>query len=93
MIYPADTSITEMSTFTLQLLAEEIEEELSRRHKKFVCDEMTKLWKAIEDFQKNEFAHAYITTTDGRTININTIGEVFDDDVGEGFSFGPWIAD
>lgn len=90
MILPADTSIKELSSTALNLLIEEATAELKARRKARVETEMTMLWKAIENFQKNGFEKCYLGTTDGLAIDVSTIGEIYNETFDCGFTFGPW---
>lgn len=90
MILPADTSIKELSSFSLNLLIEEATAELKARKLERVKDEMTRLWKAIENYQKNGFEHTILVCENGDEIPVSEIAEIYDDAFDCGFTFGAW---
>ena len=90
MILPADTSIKELSTFSLNLLIEEATAELKARKVEKVKTEMTKLYKAIENYQKNGFKFTTLVDVDGNEMLVSEIAEIYDDAYDCGFAFGPW---
>lgn len=90
MILPADTSIKELSSFALNVLIEEAIAELKARRKARVETEMTMLWKAIENFQKNGFEFTTLVDVDGNEMLVSEIAEIYDDAFDCGFTFGPW---
>ena len=92
MIVPADTPMSEMSSIMLQLIIEDAQAELRKRKIEKANREMTKLWKAIENFQKNGFENVVLIC--GETeIPVAGIGEIYDYVNDCGFSFGPWSDD
>lgn len=91
MIIPANTSVREMSNTMLQLMLEDIEAEMHRRKIEKAKSEMTKVWQAIENFQKNGYKSAVLVDCDENEIQISEISEIYDYENDCGFTFGPWI--
>ena len=90
MIIPANTSVHEMSNTMLQLILEDIEAEMHRRKIEKAKSEMTKVWQAIENFQKNAFKNVVLVDCDENEIQISEISEIYDYENDCGFTFGPW---
>lgn len=93
MIIPANTSVREMSNTMLQLILEDVEAEMHRRKIEKANAEMTKVWKAIENFQKNGYKNVVLIDCDENEMQISEIGEIYDYENDCGFSFGPWSED
>lgn len=91
MIFSADTSVKDISTFGLMAMMEDIQAELDRRQKEKAKSDMTALWQAIENFQKQKHYRAVLIDVDGNEIDISKIGEIYDPVIDYGFTFGPWI--
>ena len=90
MIIPANTSVREMSNTMLQLILEDVEAEMHRRKIEKAKSEMTKVWQAIENFQKNCFKNVVLLDCDENEIQISEISEIYDYEIDCGFTFGPW---
>ena len=93
MILDKDTPMSEMSNTLLMLIIEDAKAELSKRKFKRVNDEMTKLWQAIENYQKNGYKYTVLVDIYGNEIPVSNISEVYDDEYDCGFTFGPWTED
>ena len=93
MIIPADTPMSEMSTFLLTLIIEDAQAELHKRkiEKENRC--MTKVWQTIENFQKNGYDCAVLIDVNGEEMYLNDIAEIYDYENDCGYSFGPWTED
>ena len=90
MIIPANTSVHEMSNTMLQLILEDIEAEMHRRKIEKAKSEMTKVWQAIENLQKNDVKNVVLVDCDENEIQISEISEIYDYENDCGFTFGPW---
>lgn len=93
MILSADTPMSEMSSFMLKLIIEDAEEELRKRKVDRANAEMTKVWKAIENFQKCKYEDTYLFDVNENRIRISEIAEIYDYENDCGFAFGPWTED
>lgn len=87
MIFPADTSVKEMSTFDLQVMLEDIQAELYNRKKTACENTMTELYKLIEKIQAKNY-NIELIDIDGNEMILNHITEVHDHTFDTGYVFG-----
>ena len=93
MIFAADTSVKDISTFGLLAMLDDIHAELKRRKIEKANSDMTLLWKAVENFQKEGHKDAVFVDVNGDEMKIADIGEIYDYENNCGFTFGPWFPD
>ena len=87
MIFPADTSVKDMTTFDLQVMLEDIQTELHDRQVKVCQRYMMELVEQIEQVQAKKF-NIYLKDIEGNVMELNHITEIFDYTYDAGYVFG-----
>lgn len=85
--FKENETIRDMATLKLHCLLADIKNELNRREVSACSEAQTALYKAVEAFQATGFDSVFVTT-DGQTIDVRDISEIYNDKLDCGFCFG-----